>query len=170
MANTIFSNPSICIIIELSSRIEYCLQFRFFEDIGMVNDYHRLELTPECFPNVGNCPIFAHQKGLTQANKEIIKRPRKNSETDFYLDFTGLRSTVIKLLQVAKCSLLPQSAQNTKLENIPCRSVFVGRRLCALNSCTRSKTASSTIVSWVLRKIACFSESGGRYRKAYSHS
>ena len=62
-----------------------------------------------------------------------------------------------KLLQVAKCSLLPQSAQNTKPENIPCRSAFVGRRLFALNSCTRSKTASSTIASCVLRKIACCS-------------
>ena len=58
---------------------------------------------------------------------------------------------------MAKCSLLPQSAQNTKPENIPCRSAFVGRRLFALTSCTRSKTASSTIASCVLRKIACCS-------------
>lgn len=62
---------------------------------------------------------------------------------------------------MAKCNLLPQSAQNTKPENKPCRSAFVGRRLFACNSCTRSKTASSTIASWVLQRIACCSFGGG---------
>ena len=74
-----------------------------------------------------------------------------------YLAQRQLSCEPLKLLQVAKCSLLPQSAQNTKPENIPCRSAFVGRRLFSLNSCTRSKTASSTIASWVLWKIACCS-------------
>ncbi len=38
-------------------------------------------------------------------------------------------------------------------ENKPCRPVFVGRRLFALNSCTLSNTFSSTIAGCVLKKI-----------------